>query len=384
MERIFYAVLNEPIPVEPMRRAGAPAGLSRLVIACTAKSPTERPQGFEPICRDLEQLMAAPAEGVIDQQAETLVMPERQRGAAAAVAASPAMDAPTEALAQPVKPAVVTEPPAAPMPGQKKWLWPSVGLGVAVAAVGLFLTLRPHTPASSNAPSASSGSPSAAAPKTRITTPTGDMVLVPAGPFLFGEKKEQAQLPAFYIDRTEVTNAAYGQFSNATHRELPRNFPADKPGYPVVNVTIEDARAFAAWAGKRLPKAVEWEKAARGTDGRLYPWGDSPEKARANVGSAQLQPADDFAGGASPYGALQMIGNVWEFVDETATPSAGALAYFQDKLKPAPTTADTWYRIRGEAFNYDKLDEGAIWDSGTVPARWHEANLGFRCVMDVK
>jgi eukaryotic-like serine/threonine-protein kinase len=210
------------------------------------------------------------------------------------------------------------------------------------------------------------------------------MMLVPAGSFLFGEMKEQADLPAFYIDRTEVTNSAYSQFCTATHRELPPMFPQDKPAYPVVNVTIADAKAFAAWAGKRLPKALEWEKAARGSDGRLYPWGDTLEKARANVGTGQLQAAEDFAGGASPYGALQMIGNVWEFVDETAAPSSGALTYFQDKLKPAPTAAETWYRIRGEAFNYDKLDEGAIWDSGTVPARWREANLGFRCVMDVK
>ena len=215
-------------------------------------------------------------------------------------------------------------------------------------------------------------------------TPTGEMVLVAAGPFLFGQKKEQAQLPSFYVDRTEVTNAAYSQFCDGTHHRLPPYFPADKPGYPVVNVTIEDAKAFAAWAGKRLPKALEWEKAARGTDGRLYPWGETPDKARANVGTGELEPADDFVGGASPYGASQMIGNAWEFVDEIVTPSAGALTYFQDKLKPVPTAAETWYQIRGEAFNSDKLEEAAIWDSGTVPARWREANLGFRCVRDVK
>ena len=79
-----------------------------------------------------------------------------------------------------------------------------------------------------------------------------------------------------------------------------------------------------------------------------------------------------------------MIGNVWEFVDEAVTPSDHALAYFQNRLEPAPTAAEAWYQIRGEAFNSDKLEDGAIWDSGAVPARWHEANLGFRCVMDVK
>jgi formylglycine-generating enzyme required for sulfatase activity len=391
MERIFYAILNEPIPVEPMRRAGAPAGLSRLVTACTAKSPTERPQGFGHICRDLEQLMAAPEAGVIDQEAATLVMPERQPAAAGSPAAgSPAMDAPTEAIPLSKQPSaapapVAPAPPPAAIPERKKpaWLWPSVGLGIAAAAV-VFFVFRPHAPAASIPPAASTGSPTAPAIQTRITTPTGEMMLVPAGPFLFGQKKEQAQLPAFYIDRTEVTNAAYSQFSNATHRQLPPKFPADKPGYPVVNVTVEDARAFASWAGKRLPSAMEWEKAARGADGRLYPWGDTPEKARANVGTDQLQPAEEFAGSASPYGALQMVGNVWEFVDETAKPSVGALAHFRGRLTPAPMAAETWYRIRGESFNDARLDEGAIWDSGIVPARWRDENLGFRCVMDTK
>jgi len=387
MERIFYAVLNEPIPVEPMRAAGAPPGLSRLVIACTAKSPTERPQGFEYICRDLERLMTAPEEGVIDQEAATLVMPERQPGAVnTAAAGSRASDSPTEALLRSTPSPVAPAPPPVTIPARKKpaWLWPSVGLALAAAAIGLFFVFRPQAPAASVVSATTTGSPASPAVQARITTPTGEMVLVPAGGFLFGQKKEQAQLPAFYIDRTEVTNAAYSKFCNQKGRQLPPNFPADKPAFPVVNVTIEDARAFAAWAGKRLPSAMEWEKAARGSDGRLYPWGDTPEKARANVGTGQLQPAEDFVGGASPYGALQMIGNVWEFVDETATPSAGALASFQERLKPAPTAADTWYRIRGEAFNDSKLDEAAIWDSGTVPARWRDVNLGFRCVMAVK
>jgi serine/threonine-protein kinase len=276
-------------------------------------------------------------------------------------------------------------PPPAPVAERKKpaWLWPSVGLAAA-AAIGIFLAVRPHAPAAGIAPPPSKVAPAAKAPQTRITTPTGDMMLVSAGPFLFGQKKEQMQLPAFYIDRTEVTNASYREFCNVKHRELPPQFPVDKPGYPVVNVTIEDARAYAAWAGKRLPNAQEWEKAARGTDGRPYPWGDTPDSTRANVGTGKIESAEDFVGGASPYGALQMIGNVWEFVDETAAPSAGALAIFKKLLKPAPTAADTWYKTRGQSFTDPKLDEAAIWDSATVPSAWRGANLGFRCVMDVK
>ena len=111
------------------------------------------------------------------------------------------------------------------------------------------------------------------------------MVLVDAGGFLFGANKEPDTLPAFYIDKTEVTNAAYAQFCAETRHALPEGFPSDKPDLPVVNILILDARAFAQWAGKRLPKGREWEKAARGRDGFLYPWGNAMDPARANVGS---------------------------------------------------------------------------------------------------
>ena len=86
-----------------------------------------------------------------------------------------------------------------------------------------------------------------------VSTPTGEMVLV-AG--------------SFYIDRTEVSNEAYARFCADRQRPLPTGFPQDRPGYPVVNITIVDAQEFAKWAGKRLPDRTEWEGAARGSDGR--------------------------------------------------------------------------------------------------------------------
>ena len=118
-----------------------------------------------------------------------------------------------------------------------------------------------------------------------ISTPTGEMVLVPAGSFLFGEKKEPVSLPAFYIDKTEVTNAAYADFCRATNRPLPPAFPRKSAGLPVVNVSILDAQLFVKWAGKRLPTAREWEKAARGTDGRDFPWGNEADPSKANIDS---------------------------------------------------------------------------------------------------
>ena len=209
------------------------------------------------------------------------------------------------------------------------------------------------------------------------------MVLVPAGTFLFGEKKEAVYAARFLHRQTEVTNAAYATFARATGHALPEEFPQDKPDYPVVNVSILDAQAFANWAGKRLPTAREWEKAARGTDGRLYPWGNEKDLSRANVAGEHLVPVNDFAAGASPFGALQMVGNVWELVFELTTPSANAVEYFRSRLAPPPSSEEPWYAIRGGAFN-GPLFDAVIWDAGAVPARWKAPNIGFRCVKDAR
>jgi formylglycine-generating enzyme required for sulfatase activity len=214
------------------------------------------------------------------------------------------------------------------------------------------------------------------------------MVLVPAGEFRFGAMKQVASLPAFYIDKTEVSNAAYAQFCQATKHPLPEGFPSNQPAYPVVNVTIGDAREFAHWGGKRLPTDWEWEKAARGSDGRTFPWGAEMDVSRAHVlltgqnpTGQQLRPVDGFPLGASPYGALQMIGNAWELVDKQRGAPAD-LSPFQT-LKPPLQPGETWYMIRGESA-WEHLDNSAIWDSSAVPERWKDMHVGFRCVKDPK
>ncbi len=366
VERIFYSILNEPLNLDPMYKAGAPQPLCDLVARCTAKSPADRPQGFAPVCAELERLIAA-AEV---HAAPTIAVPPP----------APLATAPTPVVRTPVLPASApaTSTPVS-KPPRPAWIIPAAVGALVVIAAGIYFATRP-SPASTTATTASSA-PAAAALAPTLSTSSGDMVLVPAGEFEFGEKKAKVTLPAFYIDKTEVSNKAYAEFCNATGRPLPKDFPQDKPNYPVVNVTVLDAHAFANSAGKRLPSAKEWEKAARGVDGRAFPWGNQRDAARANVGTHQLEPVDSHPDGASPYGALNMVGNVWEFVEQLAVPSAQAIENMRIQLDPAPRADEPWYQIRGESFG-DPLAQGVIWDSTTVPARWAYGNIGFRCAKD--
>ena len=218
-------------------------------------------------------------------------------------------------------------------------------------------------------------------PSATLVAPSGDMVLVAAGAFQFGEKKESRTTPAYYIDQTEVTNTAYQAFLDATKYPAPPGFAEAKPNFPVVNVTMKDAREFARWAGKRLPTAAEWEKAARGVDGRAYPWGDAPQPLLAAVvGGSALRAALNEAG-KSPYGAMQMAGNVWEFVDEAGKPSPEAITFYGQSIKPKPTADEPWCTIRGGGYQ-DKLLPA--YEFATVPERLYKPDIGFRCVRDVK
>jgi len=149
-----------------------------------------------------------------------------------------------------------------------------------------------------------------------------EYVRIPAGEFLYGDAKEKKTLPEYWIARTPVTNAEYARFVTETRREPPEHWngktpPKEIADHPVVNVTWEDAVAYAEWAGGRLPTEEEWEKAARGTDGCEYPWGGTFDKDKCNSEESGINgttPVGKYSpDGDSPYGVADMAGNVWEW-----------------------------------------------------------------------
>jgi serine/threonine-protein kinase len=190
------------------------------------------------------------------------------------------------------------------------------------------------------------------------------------------------------MDRTEVSNSAYQKFASETNHPLPSAFPNDKPDYPVVNITFTDAQAFAIWAKKRLPTAIEWEKAFRGTDLRRYPWGNESDLTRANIARDSPQKpalllADSLPQGASPYKILNLAGNVAEFVQERVFPSAEAIKAYAGVLKPPPTRDEPWYGVKGGSFRFPD-DHTKPYELLAVPVRFFADHIGFRCVRSIE
>lgn len=265
-----------------------------------------------------------------------------------------------------------------------------------------------------------------------------EMVYVPEGKFLMGSANSdnQAQdhefpqhivsLDSFWIDRTEVTNAMYAVFveqsgyvtqtetdrngfilsgskwvaAKVANWRRPRGTGSSYEGlldHPVVQVTWEDAYKYCEWAGRRLPTEAEWEKAARGTNGQVYPWGDQlPDGSRANLTDSNLRvewadkslddgysftsPVGNFPKGASPYGGLDMAGNVWEWVTDW---------YGEDYYANSPSSNPT-----GPGQSETRVLKGGSWHGYNSYLRSaargaHMPNLsydshGFRCALDAE
>ena len=202
----------------------------------------------------------------------------------------------------------------------------------------------------------------------------------------------QVEIHAFYIDRTPVTNAEFKRFLDATHYQ-----PADDHNFlrdwkngtypegwatkPVTWVSIEDARAYAAWAGKRLPNDWEWQYAAQASDGRLYPWGNNWDAAALpppDHGRTMRAPTDvdAFAQFASPFGVLDLEGNVSQWTNE-----------FRDgHTRAAIIRGGAYYQPRGSIWYFPqtyRLDEHQKYLLMS-PGRDRAGTIGFRCVVDGK
>jgi formylglycine-generating enzyme required for sulfatase activity len=229
-------------------------------------------------------------------------------------------------------------------------------------------------------------------PRQVLHTPAGTMVLVPGGEFLMGDNTLPVAAPAhkvtvgpFYIDRLEVSNGAWRDFCSRTRRPLPSPpaFDAEylsKPDYPVVNVSWDDALAFCQFAGKRLPSEAEWEKAARGTEDPSVIWGNWNVPGLANIPGATGRPAPggSFPADVSPFGAMDMAGNVQEWVADEYRLYAGNSGTLS-------ATESAQRVVRGGSFAHLPPQLSPAW-RGLPPAGTSGLNLntvGCRCAADV-
>ena len=295
---------------------------------------------------------------------------------------------------------------------REHWRW--LGLGpcaVALAACGPpsgAVSPAGTTDAPASLPSLSA--PASAAPaatgagnaQSAPEAPPTDMVLVAAGSFLRGSPpgvgledehpQRTIELGAFYIDRTEVRQSDFARCVTAgacpaphCKDDRPTDWdPTKRAEHPVVCIDWASAQAYCQWAHKRLPTEAEWEKAARGSDGRLYPWGnEAPTCERANYqecGRKDTLPAGSLPKGASPFGALDMAGNVWEWVADWHLSSYYVASPAKNPEGPFSGEARV---VRGGAFKYGATElssAGRTYDEPTI----HYEHVGVRCAKSAR
>ena len=264
---------------------------------------------------------------------------------------------------------------------RRSMTWKSVAAALAIALIGAgaWFTKTHGDPAQTIA--GKDGAP---------------LVLVPEGKFIMGDDIEMVQhdvyLDAFYIDRYEVTTGRYAKFLAATGSVRPpdgwENLQLEKGAeLPVAGVDWNDANAYCKWAGRRLPTDAEWEKAARGADGRLYPWGSAlPTLDHANHQNSSAENYDGglrnvgtHPAGRSPYGVDDLAGNVSEWVADWF-----AEDYSQNEARnPKGPETGKGHRVRGSG-RFDPAERLVVTKRYHANAEHRGEDLGFRCARDFR
>lgn len=235
---------------------------------------------------------------------------------------------------------------------------------------------------------------------SRLGADPGPMVRIPSGKFIMGSDdrfsdegpQHVADLDDYLIDKYEVTNLQYQRFIDDTGRRAPRHFfgrghPPGKADHPVTFVSWFDARDYCRWAGKRLPTEQEWEKAGRGEDGRVFPWGNQYQLHKANtpvrwgqIGTeGDTTPVGAFADGASPYGLYDMSGNVWEWTASWYLPHPGNQSESENfgKIYRVLKGGSWW-----DCSFYKCGISAPLYNRSFFNPRVQNATFGFRCARD--
>jgi serine/threonine-protein kinase len=414
---VFLKQVTEPLPFPRQLVPNLPESVERFLLKALAKEPADRYADLGALIKEIESLLSdyniqAPA------YVEEVRTKTSEPGSVSEVPAS--------------------STPISPNPYRRVLILGGIGVAIITALIigfpqlqGIFTPAPTSTPTrpiitaiETSSPTVTptfTDAPEAISVTTTITpavspTPTlgvgstwirpADgmiMLYVPEGNFLMGSSDSDTQadfdekpqhtiyLNAFWIDQTEVTNAKYATCVQDEACQAPQDSgeyivkgyygSPQYDQYPVHNVTWNDAQIYCSWAGGSLPTEAEWEKAARGTDGRTFPWGEGVDCSRANYAcdsydDLYLKMVASFESGISPYGAYDMAGNVYEWVLDWFSPDYYAQS---PQINPTGPTSGKYRVHRGGGVNFfSNLIRAANRDAESPDTRHNR--IGFRCV----